>query len=135
MVSPQPLSPIQLRYHYQPCVDPPRIGQALWERNAEGNICVQTVYWKWRRTGSITGQRGKPKSNTVTTKDFINPMGSSGAGMALVSYPILKQEARPLYSYIDQSLDIGCSLLLEAIQKGLGWELSTAMPPTLPLPS
>lgn len=82
MVSLQPLSATQLRYCWHPGVDLPVIGQALWERKAEGNICVQTVYWKcpldqhlWRRAGSMTGQRKNLKSNTVITKDFVDPNG------------------------------------------------------------
>lgn len=122
MVIPQPLSAIQLRYHWQPCLDLPVIGQALWERNAEGKICVHTVYWKcpqdqhlWRRTGSMTGQKRRLKSNTVATKDFINLTGRelwSWNGSCELPHieasPILK--ARPLYSHTDQSLDMGCSL-------------------------
>lgn len=58
----------------------------------------------------MTEQSRKLKSEAVTTKDSVDPMGRSGAGMALQNCPILKQGARPFYPHTDQSLDVGCSL-------------------------
>lgn len=65
----------------------------------------------------MTERSRKLKREVVTTKDSVNPMGRSGAGMAVQNCPILKQGARPFYPHTDQSLGVGCSLQLEQGKK------------------
>lgn len=75
----------------------------------------KSIYREWslgsasleRRGTKKSGQKKMSNCDVGSTIMSSNLMESSGAIMTLKSCPKLGQDAGPLYSFIDQSLDVG----------------------------